>query len=87
MFSSAERDEQQTDANESEETVIQKTANVGETSVEIDVEGLIAELEAEKASGNIDNDGDLRKRLDEILESKREQPEPTDFEDYDLDED
>jgi|GEM_PF-2443443 len=58
--------------------------NVGQASVEIDVASLIAELESEKFKG-IDSDGDLRKRLDEIMERKKHKHELDDFDEYDID--
>jgi hypothetical protein len=58
--------------------------NVGQSSVEIDVESLIAELESEKVKG-IDSDGDLRKRLDEILERKKHKHDLDDFDEYEID--
>ncbi len=85
MFSSDERDEVVEDF-ETDEPVVSQTDNVGESSVEIDVVGLIAELESEKAKG-VDSDGQLRQRLDEILESKRHVHDLDDFEDYELEED
>ncbi len=59
------------------------TDNVGETSVEFDVEDLIAEVEAEVPDG-VDRDGKMRKRLEEVLEKKQSDEELTDLEDYDV---
>ncbi len=59
------------------------TDNVGETSVEFDVEDLIAEVEAEVPDG-VDSDGKMRKRLEEVLEKKQSDEELADFEDYDV---
>ncbi len=59
------------------------TDNVGETSVEFDVEDLIAEVEAEVPDG-VDSDGKMRKRLEEVLEKKQSDEELTDLEDYDV---
>ncbi len=59
------------------------TDNVGETSVEFDVEDLIAEVEAEVPDG-VDSDGKMRKRLEEVLEKKHTDEELADFEDYDV---
>jgi hypothetical protein len=59
------------------------TDNVGETSVEFDIEELIAEVEAEAPEG-VDRDGKVRKRLEEALERKQTDEELTDFEDYDI---
>ncbi|MEE9135180.1 MAG: hypothetical protein V3U00_00520 [Gammaproteobacteria bacterium] len=58
------------------------TDNVGETSVEFDIEELIAEVEAEAPEG-VDRDGKVRKRLEEALERKQTDEELADFEDYD----
>ncbi len=59
------------------------TDNVGETSVEFDIEELIAEVEAEAPEG-VDRDGKVRKRLEEALERKQTDEELADFEDYDV---
>jgi len=59
------------------------TDNVGETSVEFDVEDLIAEVESEVPDG-VDSDGKMRKRLEEVLEKKQSDEELADFEDYDV---
>lgn len=59
------------------------TDNVGETSVEFDVEDLIAEVESEVPDG-VDSDGKMRKRLEEVLEKKQSDEELTDLEDYDV---
>ena len=59
------------------------TDNVGETSVEFDVEELIAEVEAEVPDG-VDENGKVRKRLEEILERKHTGEDVADFEDYDI---
>jgi len=47
------------------------TANVGETSVEINVEELIAELEADNGISSGSSEEDPRKRLEKILEERR----------------
>ena len=60
-----------------------KTDNVGEASVEIDVESLVAEVEAEAAHG-VDASGRIRRRLDAILERKKRHDDLADFDDYDL---
>jgi hypothetical protein len=58
--------------------------NVGGSSVEIDVEELLAEVEAE-ASDGVDADGKVRRRLEAIMERKRRHEELVDFDEYDLD--
>ena len=58
--------------------------NVGGSSVEINVEQLLAEVESEVPDG-VDADGSVRKRLEAIMERKRRHDELVDFEEYDLD--
>jgi len=58
--------------------------NVGGSSVEIDAEQLLAEVEAEAAHG-VDASGRVRKRLEAIMERKRRHAELIDFDEYDLD--
>lgn len=69
---------------ESTEDLNEQTANVGETSVEIDVEELIAELEADsgKSTGSSD---DPRKRLERILEERRAERELEEIDEFALD--
>ncbi len=57
------------------------TENVGETSVEIDVEELIAELESESGYRGADEKS-ARKRLEEVLEERRVAHELEDIEDF-----
>ena len=64
------------------EANMRPTDNVGESSVEINVESLIADIEAEAADG-VDANGRVRRRLDAIIERKRRHEELVDFEDYD----
>ena len=66
------------------EAPTKRTDNVGEASVEIDVESLVAEFEAE-ASDGVDANGRVRRRLEAIIERKRRHDDLADFEDYDLD--
>ena len=58
------------------------TENVGETSVEIDIEELIAEIEDDdpKSGGR---DGSARKRLEELLEQKRVAHELEELDEFD----
>lgn len=58
--------------------------NVGGTSVELDVEQLLVEFEAEAASG-VDPSGRVRRRLEAMMERKRRHEELIDFDEYDLD--
>jgi len=59
------------DDEEPTSTVETQTANVGETSVEINVEELIAELEADNGISSGSSEEDPRKRLEKILEERR----------------
>jgi hypothetical protein len=67
-----------------ETVVISETDNVGDVSVEINVEELVAEIEAAQ-----DDDGrknkEIRRRLEEIQEKKRAAEEFEDTFDIDLD--
>ena len=56
------------------------TDNVGDPSVEINVEELISEIEKETA-GASDGDAAARRRLDEIMERKRIEKEISDYDD------
>ena len=60
-----------------------RTDNVGETSVEIDVNELIAELEAEGGIQPRPRDGTARKRLEEVLEERRIAHEIEDLDELD----
>jgi hypothetical protein len=66
------------------EAQMKPTDNVGEASVQLDVESLIADVEAEAADG-VDANGRVRRKLDAIIERKRRHEELIDFEDYDTD--
>jgi hypothetical protein len=62
-----------------------ETANVGETSVEIDVEELIAELEAESEVASDIHEADPRKRLENVLEERRAAREIDEIDEFALD--
>ena len=57
--------------------------NIGETSVEFDVEELIAELEAETPT-SVDHNEQAHKRLEKILEQRQAAREVADFDDDDI---
>ncbi len=61
------------------------TANVGETSVEIDVEELIAELEADTGTSAGSSETDPRKRIEKLLEERRAARELEEIDDFALD--
>lgn len=58
--------------------------NVGDPSVEINVEELISELEAQGISSRLGSEKDARHRLEELMERKRARRDLEDFEDYDI---
>lgn len=58
--------------------------NVGQASVEINVESLIAEIEQDREKSS-DSYSDLRNRLDEILEKKKHKHDLDGFDEYDID--
>lgn len=60
------------------------TDNVGDPSVEINVESLIRELEADGLINRIDQEKNTRLRLEELMEQKRAMRELEDFDDYDV---
>lgn len=58
------------------------TDNVGDPSVEINVEELLQTLEAERPARLEDKTSGTRHRLEEIMESKRARQDLEDFDDY-----
>jgi len=75
------------DEAESETTTVATppTDNVGDISVEVNVEDLIAQLESE-SKGVPAADGSARRKIEDILEEKRVAKEIMDMEDFDIDE-
>lgn len=75
------------DDNVEEETVtvnVRVTDNVGDPSVEINVEELISELEAEGLGEPPEDEMAAKRRLEEIMERKRALQELEDFDDYEI---
>lgn len=62
-----------------------ETDNVGDASVEINVDELLVEVEAAGLSTEHFEEAAARKKLDDLLEEKRISKEVSDFEDFDLD--
>ena len=62
--------------------VDEETDNIGDPSVEINVEELIHELEADGLVSRLEREKMTRKRLEELMERKRAMRELEDFEDY-----
>jgi len=69
---------------EAEEKAV-KSGNVGDPSVELNVDEIVAELEADMGI-EASNDGqDARKRLEELLEERRTAKELDEFDEFALD--
>ena len=68
------------DAGDSDDTLIGD--NIGEPSVEINVEGLIAELEAESRFVSKPDMISARRKLEDFLERRRVAREIEDFDDF-----
>jgi hypothetical protein len=68
---------------EPENETIGRTDNVGEISVEFNVDDLIAELEAERTKSS-DNEGCPRKKLEQILEQRQADRAAEDMDGFDL---
>ena len=77
-----EEDKKETDDLEEDDEEVVASDNVGDPSVEINVEELIHELEADGLVSRIDKEKSTRKRLEELMERKRAMRELEDFEDY-----
>jgi hypothetical protein len=75
-----ELDEAEAEAGDADDTLI--SDNVGEPSVEINVEGLIAELEAESRFVSKPDMTSARRKLEDFLERRRVAREIEDFDDF-----
>ena len=62
---------------------VKASSNVGETSVELDVEELIAELEADRNTSLPSEEQSSRKRLEDILEERRVAHELEEMDEFD----
>jgi hypothetical protein len=67
-----------------ESSAAPETDNVGDPSVEINVEELIHEIEAEGDSSRPGRELAAKRRLEDLMEKKRAKRELEDFEDYDV---
>ena len=72
-------------ADEEAETAVTPAAtdNVGDISVEVNVEDLIAQIEAESKGGAAPS-GSARRRIEDILEEKRIARDIMDMDDFDI---
>ena len=60
------------------------TDNVGDPSVEINVEDLIRELESDGFVDHLHQEKNARKRLEELMERRRAMRDLEDFDDYEI---
>jgi hypothetical protein len=79
----AEKDFEETGEISMDATI--QTDNVGDASVEFNVDELISEMEAAGLPTDHFEAHAARKRLDDILEEKRMSKEICDFEDFEID--
>jgi hypothetical protein len=77
-----EEDEEDAEEEEGSETTTE-TDNVGDPSVEINVEELIHELEGDGVA-RPGREQAAKRRLEELMERKRSKRELEDFDDYDV---
>lgn len=77
-----EAEEEEAEAEESEPVAVE-TDNVGDPSVEINVEELIHDLEVEGISA-AGKEQAAKRRLEELMEQKRAKRDLEDFDDYEV---
>ena len=80
----SEKSEVEAEGEEEEEEAEDATDNVGDPSVEINVEELIHELESQGIASKLDREVRTRKRLEELMERRRANRDLEDFEDYEI---
>ena len=78
-----EESEEEDSAEEESEPVVAETDNVGDPSVEINVEELIHDLEVEGLSA-AGKEQAAKRRLEELMEQKRAKRDLEDFDDYEV---
>ena len=78
-----EEDDEESEVEESSPEVAAETDNVGDASVEINVEELIQELEVDGV-GRAGREQAAKRRLEELMEKKRSKRELEDFDDYEV---
>lgn len=76
-------DEKEEETDDDEAEPVAETDNVGDPSVEINVEALIHELEVDGVTRPAREQA-AKRRLEELMERKRAKRELEDFEDYDV---
>jgi hypothetical protein len=60
------------------------TDNVGDASVEINVEALISELESDGLISALTRECQTKKRIEDLMEQRRSRRDLEDFDDYDV---
>lgn len=78
-----EIEEEEEEDTDDEDTEGAETDNVGDPSVEINVEDLIHELEGD-GSGRLGGELAAKRRLEELMERKRSKRDLEDFDDYEV---
>ena len=81
---SEEAEEEVEDTGVEEAEVEEATDNIGDPSVEINVEELIHELEAQGLASKLGKEVETRRRLEELMERRRASRDLEDFEDYEI---
>ncbi len=76
-------DEEDEDAEDDDAEAVAETDNVGDPSVEINVEELIHELEVDSVA-RPGREQAAKRRLEELMEQKRAKRDLEDFEDYEI---
>jgi len=69
---------------EEAEPVAAETDNIGDASVEINVEDLITQLEVQGVVSRASKEQAAKRRLEELMEQKRSKRDLEDFEDYEI---
>jgi hypothetical protein len=78
-----EETEETEEPEEEEDVVPSETDNVGDASVEINVEDLIHEIEVQERGGP-GREQAAKRRLEELMEQKRAKRDLEDFDDYEI---
>jgi len=79
-----DEDELEITSSDDNDSTDETTDNIGDPSVEINVQELINELEADGLTKDLRNGPDAKKRLEGLMERKRALRELEDFDDYDI---
>jgi hypothetical protein len=84
LHESEKEDALEEEVEDDADEVVEVTENVGDPSVEINVEELIGELETQGFGCHISKEQAAKRRLEQLMEEKRSQRELEDFEDYEI---